>query len=83
MDNGTNCRSGFKLTTRNAGLPFPGYYLTETDAEGKLTVVKLPTFGEELEVYVVEGRRRADHRFYLSDLNFLTLYYTIDRIIGG
>ena len=45
----------------------------------KLTVFKLPTFGEEIEVVVRDRQLRTNHRFYLGGLNFLTLYYTIDR----
>jgi len=31
-------------------------------------------------IYELDGRLRANHRFYLSDLLFLTLFYTIERV---
>jgi hypothetical protein len=71
---------GLLLGTRDTGLPYPGHYLSELDAEGGLMVVKLPTFGEELEVYLQAGDLRAEHRFYLNDRAFVTLYYTIERL---
>jgi len=70
--------SGFLLKSHGTGLPFPGHYLSVIEAD-ELTVFKLPTFGEEIEVYVRDGQLRTDHRFYLGGLNFLTLYYTMDR----
>lgn len=71
--------SNFLLTSRNTGLPFPGHYLTFFEEED-LTVMNLHTFGEEIEVYVRDGQLRADHRFYLGDQLFLTLYYTMQRV---
>jgi hypothetical protein len=67
------------LKSRNTGYPYPGHYLTASEGE-KLTVLKLVTFDEEIEVYVEDGQLRTDHRFYLAGLNFLTLFYTMDRI---
>lgn len=68
------------LTTRSTGMTFPGHYLADIDNEdGSLTVVKLPTFGEELEVYIKNGQMQADHSFYLGGYRFLTLLYTINR----
>ena len=71
--------SNFLLKSRDTGYPYPGHYLTASEA-GKLTVVKLPTFDEEIEVYVENGQLRTNHRFYLAGLNFLTLFYTMERI---
>jgi len=70
--------SGFLLKSHGTGLPFPGHYASVIEGD-ELTVFKLPTFGEEIEVYVRDGLLRTDHRFFLGGLNFLTLYYTIDR----
>ena len=71
--------SNLLLTSRNTGLPFPGHYLTFFE-EDELTVMNLHTFGEEIEVYVQDGQLHADHRFYLGDQLFLTLYYTMQRV---
>lgn len=71
--------SNFLLTSRNTGYPFTGHYLTASENEN-LTVVKLPTFNEEIEVLVENEQLRTEHRFYLAGLNFLTLYYSMDRI---
>jgi hypothetical protein len=75
-------RSNFLLKSRDTGYPYPGHYLTAKE-DGNLTVMKLPTFDEEIEVYVAEGQLKTDHRFYLAGLNFLTLYYTMERIEEG
>lgn len=72
--------SNFLLTSRNTGYPFTGHYLTASENEN-LTVVKLPTFNEEIEVMVENEQLRTEHRFYLAGLNFLTLYYTMDPIV--
>jgi hypothetical protein len=72
----------FVLKSRNTGYPYPGHYLT-TSENGNLTVLKLPTFDEEIEVYVEDGQLKTDHHFYLAGLNFLTLRYTIERVKEG
>jgi hypothetical protein len=72
----------FLLKSRDTGYPFPGHYLTAREDEN-LTVMKMPTFDEEIEVYVDDGQLKTDHRFYLTGLNFLTLYYTIARAEGA
>ncbi len=68
----------FLLTSRNTGYPFPGHYITVSENEN-LTVMRLTSFDEEIEVYVVDEQLYTDHRFYLAGLNFLTLHYTMDR----
>ena len=73
--------SNFLLKSRDTGYPYPGHYLTAKE-NGNLTVVKLPTLDEEIEVYVEDGQLKTDHRFYLAGLNFLTLYYTMERVEG-
>ncbi len=71
--------SDFLLKTHGTSMEFPGHYLTAIDKEtGALTVMKLPTFGEEIEVSVANGQLRTEHRFYLAGLKFLSLHYTID-----
>ena len=77
-----NLRQGdFVLKTRDTGTPYPGHYLSSIDAaHDELTVLKMPTFDEEIEVYVHDGQLRTDHRFYLSGFNFLTLHYTMERV---
>ena len=71
--------SNFLLKSRETGYPFPGHYLTASE-DGKLTVLKLSTLDEEIEVYVENGKLYTDHRFYLAGLNFLTLFYSMERI---
>jgi hypothetical protein len=71
--------NNFLLTSRNTEYPFPGNYLTVSENE-KLTVMRLTSFNEEIEVFVQDGQLYTDHRFYLAGLNFLTLYYTMTRI---
>jgi hypothetical protein len=77
LPNNHNGRN-FLLKSRNTGLSYPGHYLA-TNEDGELTVLALPAFNEEIEVYVDDGQLRTDHRFYLGQQNFLTLYYTIER----
>ena len=81
LPNNHNGRN-FLLKSRNTGLSYPGHYLA-TNEDGELTVLALPAFNEEIEVYNDESRLRADHRFYLGQQNFLTLYYTIARAQNG
>jgi hypothetical protein len=70
--------SGLLLKTQGTGLSFPGHYLSDIDNDtGALTVFKMPTFGEEIEVYVQDGQIKTDHRFYLGGFKFLTLFYSI------
>jgi len=71
----------FMLQSRDTGYPYPGHYLTAKE-NGNITVLKLPTFDEEIVVYVEEDQLKTDHRFYLAGLNFLTLYYTMERAEG-
>jgi hypothetical protein len=71
--------SNFLLTSRDTGYSFPGHYLTASENEN-LTVMRLPTFNEEIEVFVDSEQLRTEHRFYLAGLNFLTLHYSMERI---
>jgi uncharacterized membrane protein len=71
--------SNFLLTSRNTGYPFPGHYLTAIENES-LTVMRLPTLNEEIEVLVENEQLRTEHRFFLAGLNFLTLHYTMERM---
>jgi hypothetical protein len=69
---------GLLLKTHDTALSFPGHYVSVIEQDN-LTVFRLPTFGEEIDVYVRDAQLRTDHRFYLGGLNFLTLYYIIER----
>jgi hypothetical protein len=77
-----NNREGdFLLTTRDTGPAFPGHYLSDIDNEdGSLTILKLPTMGEEIDVFVDDGRLKTDHSFYFGGYRFLTLHYTMERV---
>jgi hypothetical protein len=71
---------GFELTSRS-DLPFPGHYLSSLDRErDALTVIKLLSFDERIEVYVRDGDLRTDHSFALLGQRFLTLRYEIARL---
>lgn len=75
-----NLKGGhFLLKSHNDGYEYSGHYLSFSE-DRKLTVLALPSFGEEIEVYLQEGQLKTDHRFYLGGINFLTLYYTMERI---
>jgi hypothetical protein len=71
----------FELTSRS-DLPFPGHYLSSVDAErDALTVIKLLSFEERIEVWVTgEGELRTAHSFALLGRRFLTLHYEIARL---
>jgi hypothetical protein len=79
-----NRGDGLLLKTHATGSDFTGHYLTDIDNEdGALTILKLPTMGEEIDVYVQNGQLKTDHRFYFGRNNFLTLYYSMERISSG
>jgi hypothetical protein len=71
----------FELTSRSE-LPFPGHYLSSVDGErDALTVIKLLSFEERIEVWVTDaGELRTDHSFSLLGQRFLTLHYEIARL---
>jgi hypothetical protein len=71
-------QSDFLLKTRATGQTFTGHYVTFIE-DGLLTILKLPTMDEEIDVFVQDGQLKTDHRFYLGNLRFLTLHYTIER----
>lgn len=70
---------GLVLTTR-ATLNQPGHYLTYIDPQSRdLTTLGVPGFNEELDVFVEDGRLRAEHAFWVFGLPFLVLHYDIRR----
>lgn len=69
------------LTSHDPRHIFPGHYLTGTDIEGKLYILRMPTFSEEIHVYVEDGHLKTDHRFLLNQITFLTLHYTIEPMV--
>ena len=70
---------GLVLTSRSA-LPHAGHYATWIDPQTRqLTTLEVRGFAEELDVYVTGGELRADHRFWIFGLAFLTLRYRIHR----
>jgi hypothetical protein len=72
--------SGLKLTTRNTGVAFTGHYVSDIDNDtGALTTLELPTFNEEIEVYMQDSALKTDHSFFLGNFRFLTLRYAIQR----
>ncbi len=70
---------GLTLTSRS-DLDQPGHYLTYIDPQSRqLTTLAVPGFAEQLDVYVADGRLRAEHAFWVFGLPFLILHYTIRR----
>ena len=71
---------GLSLTSRSPLSDQPGHYLTYVDREtGELTAAAVHGFAEQLEVYVRDGRLRAEHAFRVFGLPFLVLHYRIER----
>ena len=60
-------------------LPLPGHYLSVIEEGGLLTTLQLRAFGEEIDVFLDDGRFRTEHRFSLGKVTFLTLHYDITR----
>lgn len=80
----SNHRVDGLLLRSRANQPFPGHYLSALEPKtNDLTVLKLVSFDEEIDVYVEDGSLRTDHRFYLGGIRFLTLFYDIERADGG
>ena len=69
---------GLLLRSHDTGHEYPGHYLSAIE-DGALTVIQVPSFSEEIEVFVDGGELRTEHRFTLSGLTFLTLHYEIER----
>lgn len=73
---------GLVLTSRS-GVGHAGHYLASIDpGTRELTVLGVPGFDEELEVYAEATGVRADHSFWVFGLPFLTLRYRIARKAG-
>jgi hypothetical protein len=69
---------GLLLSSRRG--EFQGHYLSLVDLDrGEITVAKLESFDEEIEVYVVDGELRTDHRFFIGGVEFMSLHYEITR----
>ncbi len=69
---------GLLLSSRRGR--FQGHYLAAVDPEtNQVTVVRLESFDEEIEVYVADGELFTDHRFYLAGIEFMSLHYEITR----
>jgi hypothetical protein len=69
---------GLLLTSRS-DLPFPGHYLSAVE-DGRLTVLKLLAFHEQIHVHVDDGELKTEHSFSLAGQRFLTLHYVIERL---
>lgn len=75
----SNHRQDGLLLSSRAG-DFPGHYLSAVDpGTGEVSVAKLNSFDEEIDVYVEEGSLFTDHRFFLGGLEFMHLHYDIER----
>jgi hypothetical protein len=75
---------GLSLTSRSELSEQPGHYLTYIDREsGELTSAAVHGFGEQLEVYVRDGKLVAEHAFRVFGLPFLVLHYRIERKTAG
>ncbi|MFZ0015308.1 MAG: hypothetical protein WAL25_14470 [Acidimicrobiia bacterium] len=70
--------SGLLLSSRRGD--FQGHYLSIVDPETEaISVARLDSFHEEIEVYVEDAELRTDHRFFLGGLEFMALHYEITR----
>jgi hypothetical protein len=74
-----NNRGDGLLLQSHTDLPLPGHYLSFIEEGGLLTTLQLRAFGEEIDVFLDEGRFRTEHRFSLGKVTFLTLHYDIAR----
>ena len=76
---------GGLILTSSSDLPHPGHYLSVIEPDGAdpdgadLTVLAVHGFGERLDVYVQDGRLRAEHAFTLFGFPFLVLHYRMVR----
>lgn len=69
---------GLLLSSRRG--EFQGHYLSVVDPElGEITVAKLESFAEEIDVHVVDEELRTDHRFFIGGVEFMSLRYEITR----
>lgn len=57
-----------------------GHYLSFIEPTGELTTLQLRAFGEEIDVFVIDGELKTEHRFTLAGSVFLVLHYEISRI---
>jgi hypothetical protein len=70
---------GLTLSSQS-DLAHPGHYLTYMDPDTRqLTALAVDGFGEELEVFVVDGQVAATHAFWLFGIPFLVLRYRLSR----
>ena len=71
----------FELTS-HTDLEFPGHYLSSVDSDrDALTVLKLLYFHERIYVYVADAELKTEHSFSLAGQRFLTLHYSIERLV--
>ncbi len=75
---GNEERGGFSLRSESDGGP-SGHYLSYVDQDGAITTIQLVSFGEEIEVYVEEGKLKTEQRFKLGGVTFMSLHYEISR----
>jgi hypothetical protein len=70
---------GLVLTSRS-DLDQSGHYLTHMDPQSRqLTTLAVHGFAEQLDVYVTDGRLRAEHAFWVFGFPFLVLHYSMHR----
>jgi hypothetical protein len=74
-----NNRGDGLLLRSQADAPYAGHYLSFMDDAGLLTTLQLSAFGEEIDVFVSDGRLKTEHRFFLGGIPFLTLHYDMAR----
>jgi hypothetical protein len=75
----SNNRGDGLLLSSRAG-EFQGHYLSIVESEtGAITVAKLNSFAEEIDVYVTDGELLTDHRFFLGGIEFMNLHYRMAR----
>lgn len=66
------------LSTRRDDNVHAGHYLSAVEADGRLTVLKIPALDEEIHVFDDAGTLRTEHRFLVWGQTFLSLNYTME-----
>jgi len=75
----SNHRGDGLLLRSHADAAHAGHYLSFVEPTGELTTLQLKAFGEEIDVFVVGGELKTEHRFSLAGFAFLTLHFEIRR----
>jgi hypothetical protein len=76
----SNHRGDGLLLSSDPGDAAAGHYLSVIEEGGGVTTIQLTSFGEQIDVYVENGRLLTEQTFTLGGAAFLTLHYQIGRV---